>query len=392
MSIKIPFDDDPGVRKWRDLARDFADRIQPFEVEAEMNDGRLSPEQEKIHADLAVEHGFTRMDVPKSQGGLELIVKEQVAIWEQLGRGTNMLTWCFQEPEEWMFEACSNDQIDKYIKPLMSGEQNVCYAITEDGPGSDVAGIKATAHFGNESYRINGEKWFVTDANQAAYFILQAGIVGGPDEGEQALFFVDSETPGIEIIQTPKFSHTFISHHPTYKFTDVVIPQENRIGKSGDDLTYTQSWFRRERLMIAARCCGAAGRLIEEAMEFAKGRIIDDWPLAERDSVQFVLADCATELHAARLMTFDAADAHDRGEDVKILHARCSMAKLYASEMANRVADKVVQIFGGRGYMREFAAERFYRELRVDRIWEGTSEIQRLIIAGRLLKYGFEGL
>jgi alkylation response protein AidB-like acyl-CoA dehydrogenase len=357
-----------------------------------MNDGRLAPEVEARHAEEAVALGLNRMDVPKSHGGLGLSVKEQVAIWEQLGRGTNMLTWCFQEPEEWMFEACTDAQIEKYIMPLVRGEKTVCYAITEEGPGSDVAGIKATAHFGNESYRLNGDKWFVTDANQADFFIFQAGIVDGPDEGEQALFFVDVDAPGIEILKTPRFSHTFISHHPTYRFSDVVIPQENRLGKSGDNLTYTQSWFRRERLMIAARCCGAAARLIDDAMSFAKDRIIDGYPLAERDSVQFVLADCATELHAARLMTFDAADAHDRGENVKILHARCSMAKLYASEMANRVADKVVQILGGRGYMRENAAERFYRELRVDRIWEGTSEIQRLIIAGRLLKYGFEGL
>ncbi len=157
-------------------------------------------------------------------------------------------------------------------------------------------------------------------------------------------------------------------------------------------MDYARSWFRRERLMIAARCCGAAGRLIEEATAFAKDRLIGGRPLSERQAIQFMLADSVTELWAARLMTYEAAQAHDRNEDLKTLHMRCSMVKLYASEMANRVADRAVQIFGGRGYMRENVAERFFRELRVDRIWEGTSEIQRMIIARGLIKRGLDEL
>ena len=153
---------------------------------------------------------------------------------------------------------------------------------------------------------------------------------------------------------------------------------------------FSHSWFRRERLMIAARCCGAAARLIEEATDFAKTRQVDGESLIEKQFTQGMLADCVTELWAARLMTFDAAEAHDRGDDVKTLHARCSVAKLYASEAAGRIADRAQQIFGGRGYMRENCAERFSRELRVDRIWEGTSEIQRLIIARALSKRGLD--
>ena len=152
------------------------------------------------------------------------------------------------------------------------------------------------------------------------------------------------------------------------------------------------AWFRRERLMIAARCCGAAARLIEEASEFAQARKVTGGLLSEQQAIQFMLADSVTELWATRLMLYETAMAHDREDDVKALHYRCSAVKLYASEMANKVADRVVQIFGGRGYMREFAAERFYRELRVDRIWEGTSEVQRLIIAGGLLKKGLKDL
>ena len=132
--------------------------------------------------------------------------------------------------------------------------------------------------------------------------------------------------------------------------------------------------------------------MIEEASEFAQARKVKDGLLSEQQAIQFMLADSVTELWATRLMLYETAMAHDREDDVKALHYRCSAVKLYASEMANKVADRVVQIFGGRGYMREFAAERFYRELRVDRIWEGTSEVQRLIIAGGLLKKGLKDL
>ena len=132
--------------------------------------------------------------------------------------------------------------------------------------------------------------------------------------------------------------------------------------------------------------------MIEEASEFAQARKVKGGLLSEQQAIQFMLADSVTELWATRLMLYETAMAHDREDDVKALHYRCSAVKLYASEMANKVADRVVQIFGGRGYMREFAAERFYRELRVDRIWEGTSEVQRLIIAGGLLKKGLKDL
>jgi alkylation response protein AidB-like acyl-CoA dehydrogenase len=153
-------------------------------------------------------------------------------------------------------------------------------------------------------------------------------------------------------------------------------------------MSFSHAWFRYERLMIAARCCGAAERLITEARAFAEEREAYGSKIAEYQAIQFMLADSLTELWAARLMTYETARSIDAGADVKAQHARCSMAKLYASEMANRVADRAVQIFGGRGFMRENVAERFYRELRVDRIWEGTSEIQRIIIADQLRKRG----
>jgi acyl-CoA dehydrogenase len=383
---------DATARQWRDRAFRFAtEELIPWEVEAELHEGRLPAETEKRHRKLAVELGFSAMDVPKSQGGLELRNVDQVAVWEQLGRVTNALCWCFSEAQRWMFEACTADQLRRFILPLMRGERKECYAITESGSGSDVS-IETRARRVNGGYAITGEKWYVTSANLADYFILQARLADGPHAGSDALFFIDKDTPGIEVLRSPAFSHTFSAHHPTYRFEEVAVPEQNRLGPEGDGMRFSHAWFRRERLMIAARCCGAAARLIEEASAFAATRIVGGEPLAQKQMVQAMLADSVTELWAARLVTFEAAEAHDRGEDLKSLHVRCAIAKLYASEMANRVADRALQILGGRGYMRENCAERFFRELRVDRIWEGASEVQRLVIARALAKRGLGGL
>lgn len=377
-----------SAKHWQKIARQYADEyLQPHEVEAELNEGVLPDEITKRNKSRAIELGFAAIDVPKEYGGLALPLLDQVAIWEQLGRVTNALSWCFSEAQKWMFEACNDEQIANYVLPMMRGEKKDCYAITESGPGSDVGGLEATATRSRDSYLLNGEKWYVTSANLADFFWFQARL---PEENDEALFLVDINSPGVEMTASPRFSHTYAAHHPTYRFTNVSVPVGSRVGQPGDGMAFTHSWFRHERLMIGARSCGAAARLIEEATAFANERIIDGAPLSEKQAIQFMLADSATELWAARLMTFEAAAASDRGEDLKAMHNRCSMVKLFVSEMANRVADRAVQIFGGRGYMRENVAERFFRELRVDRIWEGTSEIQRLIIARSLLKRGLD--
>ena len=388
--MEIALDD--KARDWRDRAAKFAtEELIPWEVEAELHEGRVPPDTEKRHKKLAIELGFSGMDVPAARGGREARIVDQVAVWEQLGRVTNALSWCFSEAQSWMFEACTEPQLERFILPLMSGKRKECYAITESGSGSDVE-IETTARRAAGGYRISGEKWYVTSANHADYFILQARLADGPHAGSHALFFIDVDQPGIELVRTPLFSHTFSAHHPTYRFNNVVVPEDQRLGSEGDGMRFAHSWFRRERLMIAARCCGASARLIEEATAFAGTRMIGGEALAEKQMIQAMLADSVTELWAARLITFEAAAAHDRGDDLRSLHARCSIAKLYASESANRIADRALQIFGGRGYMRENAAERFFRELRVDRIWEGSSEIQRLIIARALIKRGLEGM
>jgi acyl-CoA dehydrogenase len=379
--------------EWQRKAREYAEQeLIPYEETAELNEGLVPPNVAARHKARAIELGFSRLDAPVEHGGLGLPKLDQAVVWEQLGRVTNALCWSMSEAHAWMFEACTPEQIERFVKPLMTGQRCECYAITEAEGGSDPGAIATTARPDAGQYVINGEKWFVTSANKADYLFLQAAVIGEGGESQPSLFFVDIDAPGIEMIDNPLFGHTFASHHPTYRFRDVRVPAANRIGAPGDGMSYTRSWFRRERLMIAARCCGAAARLIDMAADFAKTRVVSGQPIAQYQLIQAMLADSLTELWGARLMTYEAAAMQDRGEDLSVVHTHCSMAKLTASEMANRVADRVVQIFGGRGYMRSNAAQRFYRELRVDRIWEGTSEVQRLIVARSLLKRGVDGL
>ncbi len=192
----------------------------------------------------------------------------------------------------------------------------------------------------------------------------------------------------MSVLRTPAYSHTISHHHPIVSFADVRVPAASLVGGEGDGMSYAREWFRFERMMVAARCVGAAERLVAEMTGFATTREAGGRPIAGHGLVAGMLADSMTELFAARSMLYETARGIDRGADVKVAHGQCSMAKLYCSEMANRVADRAVQVFGGRGYMRENVAERFFRELRVERIWEGTSEIQRMIIAGQMTRRG----
>ena len=384
----------PKALEWQKKVRKFVnDELIPWEVHAEMNNGELPEDIEKKHREIALSLGLAGMGISKESGGLGLNFFEQMIIWEQLGRVTNALSWCFPEVQDWMIKNFSEYQKENYLKPLLNGKKRECYAITEKGAGSDVDGsIESTAEKKDDKYLINGEKWYVTSANKADFFILQAKIKSGLNKNKHSLFIVDKNLVGIEHVDTPLFSHTYAHHHSIYRFKDVSISKQNIIGEEGIGMDYTHSWFRHERLGIAARCCGAAERLIDEATSFAKDREAFGDKIANYQAIQFMLADCVNELASTRLMLYEICKAHDSNQDVKILHGKCSMIKLLASEMANRVADRAVQIFGGRGYMRENVAERYYRELRVDRIWEGTSEIHRIIIANSLYKRGLQSL
>jgi alkylation response protein AidB-like acyl-CoA dehydrogenase len=376
-------------RRIQETARRFVDdELIPHEVEAEMNGGELPDDVKQRHRRLVQELGLAAMNMPKELGGGGLSTFQQVLVSEQIGRVTNALGWVVYTPPGWAPGVVSDHQLETWIRPSVAGERHECYAITEEGAGSDVDAIASTARRDGDGYVLNGVKMHVTSFNHADYCFFQGKLTEGPHAGEHALFFVDLDTSGIRVVRDPKYSHTYADAHPLVAFEDVRIPAENLVGAEGDGMSFTHAWFRYERLMIAARCCGAADRLITEASAFAQEREQFGQPIARFQALQFMLADSLTELWAARLMTYRTAHAIDEGVDVKVQHAYCSMAKLYASEMAGRVADRAVQIFGGRGYMRENVAERFYREVRVDRIWEGTSEIQRSIIAAQLFKRG----
>jgi acyl-CoA dehydrogenase len=379
-------------REIQERARGFVDELIPYEVEAEMNAGEIDPEVRRRQHERAIELGLYAMNMPKELGGTGMTTFQQTLVSEQIGRATNALGWVVHTPPAWAPAVVSDHQMNRWILPTIRGEMSECYAITEEGAGSDVDAIAATARADGGDYVLNGVKMHVTSFNYASYCFFQAKIAEGPNAGAHAMFFVDVDTPGVRVVRTPAYTHTYADHHPLVAFEDVRVPAANLIGSEGDGMAFTYEWFRYERLMIAARCCGAAERLIEEATAFAKGRVQFGQTIFEFQAIGHMLADSLTELWAARLMTYQLAQNIDRGTDVKLQHAQCSMAKLYASEMAGRVADRAVQIFGGRGYMRENVAERFYRELRVDRIWEGTSEVQRSIVADQLGKRGVRPL
>src|SRR5689334_722922 len=322
--------------------------------------------------------------MPKDLGGGGCTALQQVLVQEQMGRVTNALGWVATTPPSWLPAVATPDQIERYVRPAIAGEREECYAITEVGAGSDVDAIEATARPDGDGYLLNGVKWHVTSYNAADFAFFQAKL----PSGEHAMFLVDLPSPGVRVVRTPEYSHTIGHHHPIVAFEDVRVPVANLVGAEGDGMAFAYEWFRFERMMVAARCLGAAERLTAEMTAFAATRRVGGHPISEFGLVAGMLADSLTELFAARSLAYETARGIDRGSDVKISHAQCSMAKLYASEMAGRVADRAVQVFGGRGYMRENVAERFFRELRVERIWEGTSEIQRMIIARQLTKRG----
>jgi acyl-CoA dehydrogenase len=236
---------------------------------------------------------------------------------------------------------------------------------------------------------INGEKWFVTYGDIAAVYIVMANVI---EDGEKlpTLFLVDREAGGISVVDDPPFTHTYPHGHPTIRFTDVEVPDDAVIGGVGGGDELQRAWFTEERIGIAARGVGSMWRLLEESVAWAIEREQGGNRIFDYQGVSFPLADSAADTAAGRLLTMEVARLVDAGADPKIVHAKAAMAKLFVSEAAYRCADRAVQIFGGRGYMRTNVAERFLRELRVDRLWEGTSEIQRLIVARALERRGVE--
>ena len=309
---------------------------------------------------------------------------------EELGRNTNGIWWVMGGGYNVLARG-TQAQIDRYLLPTLRGERADAYAVTEGGSGSDAGGISTTAERTPNGWRIRGEKWFVTSGDVSDFDIVMTNVIDG-DRRLPTLFLIDRDRPGIEIVDDPPFTHNYPHGHPTVRYDvevdeDAVLGGPDNIGR-GDELQ--NEWFVEERIHIAARCVGAMRRLLAESVEWATEREQFGGRIYDFQGVSFPLADSAADCAAARLLTYQVAQMVDDGADPKLIHGRAAMAKLFASEAAFRCADRAVQTLGGRGYMRTFAAERFLRELRVDRIWEGTSEIQRLIVARGLEKRGVE--
>ncbi len=378
----------PDDLELQDRARGFADELIPLEEYAEAHGGELPDDvRHRIEA-RAVELGLTATNMPASVGGRGCSHLQQVLVQEQGGRVTNALAWCLTTPPAWWPAVANDHQRETYLLPTVAGHREECYAITEEHAGSDVSDLRATARRDGDDYVLDGVKWHVTSFNLADYVLFQAVLTTGDHAGQQALFVADKDTAGIRVVRDPAYTHTIAHHHPVVAFEEVRVPASHLIGSEGDGMSFVYEWFRFERLMVAARCLGAAERLVDEMSAFAAQREIGGERLADKQLVQAMLADSLTELFAARALVYEVARGLDTGADLKVAHAQCSMAKLFSSEMAGRVADRAVQVFGGRGYMRENVAERLFRELRVERIWEGASEVQRVIVADQLGKRG----
>ena len=379
----------PEQSELRDRARRFVDEVLiPNEVLAETSGGKVPQELIDRIKSESIEAGLSGGLHAREHGGQGWSRVEWFLVEEQLGRTTNALSWYMPGAYN-VLKNGTEEQIERWLKPALRGELHDAYAVTEENAGSDPSRIETTATKIDGGWAIDGEKWFVTYGDVAAVYIVMANaLVDG--ERKPSLFLVERGKAGISVVDDPPFTHTYPHGHPTIRFEGVQVSDDDLIGGlgGGDDLQ--RAWFTEERLGIAARGVGSMWRLIEEVTAWAAERVQGESRILDYQGISFPLADSAADAAAGRLLTLEVAKLIDAGADPKVIHAKASMAKLFVSEASCRCADRAVQAFGGRGYMRTNVAERFNRELRVDRIWEGTSEIQRMIVARALERRGVE--
>ena len=376
-------DDDRELQR---RAREFTDDVLlPLEDECEELDG-LSAESHAGAKQAVLDWGFNAINHAPEDGGQGYDVFQQVLIEEQWGRATGAL-WDIPWRPSIPLAHATDEQKDRFLRPACRGERRDAYAITEEGAGSDPSMVESTAVRDGDGWVVDGVKWHVTSGDVADFFLLHVHADGDPSRA--TVFLVDKDSPGVELVRTPRYMHTFVFEHPIFAFRGVRVGDDRILGGIGRGNDLTRDWFVEERLMIGARTVGASARAVELSLQFAKRREQFGRPIVAFQSIEFMLADMAAELMAAKSMLYRVGWQAARGDAArKELHALTSAVKLVCSETAGRIIDKAVQIHGGRGYMREQPVERLYRELRVDRIWEGTSEIQRLVIGNELRKRG----
>ncbi|MGZ8605915.1 MAG: acyl-CoA dehydrogenase family protein [Actinomycetota bacterium] len=384
MDIRLSAED----RELRERARAFTlEVLLPLELECEEGDG-LRPERLAWARATVLERRFNAINHAQADGGQGLDTFQQILVEEEWGAATGAL-WDIPWRPSIPLAAATEAQKERYLRPAIRGERRDAYAITEAGAGSDPTMVETTAVRAGGGWVLDGEKWHVTAGDIADFFLVHAHVDGDP--AKATVFLVDKDAPGVELVRTPKYMHTFVFEHPIFAFHGVRAGDDAILGEVGQGFELTKDWFVEERLMIGARTMGAATRALDLSLAFAKGREQFGRLIVDFQAVEFQLADMAAGIMAAKAMLYRAGWTATRGgASRKDVHALASAVKLVCSETAGRVADAAVQIHGGRGYMREQPVERLWRELRVDRIWEGTSEIQRTVIGNELRKRGHE--
>lgn len=375
-------------RKLQEKARAFTEEVLfPHEMECEENEG-ISPETHALINQQVLDWGFNGINHEKKHGGQGLTIFEQMLVNEQLGMVTGALWDAVPQPA-YSMRYGTPEQIETYLIPCCQNKRRDAYAITEFYAGSDSSLCLTSADACDGGYRISGEKLYVTVGDIADFLLVHTHVNGDPSKA--TLFFIDKNLPGVSIRREPKFTHNFAFGHPEIILKNVFVEESKILGEIGSGYDLTKDWFVESRLSIAARCVGAANRALSVANEFAAGRVMFGEPVREFQAIGFMIADMAMDIMAAKSMLYRVCWEISGGtQSRKGKHARASAVKLCCSEMAGRVCDQAVQIMGGRGYMRENPVERLWRDVRIDRIWEGTSEIQRQIIGGQIKKRGLE--
>ncbi|MFN7087548.1 MAG: acyl-CoA dehydrogenase family protein [Burkholderiales bacterium] len=366
------------------LARFVRERLIPSE--------RVVAETDEIPADIVQEMralGLFGLTIPEQYGGLGLTMEEEVLV---------SMTLCRASPAFRSIIGTNNGigsqgividgteaQKQRYLPRLAAGELIGSFALTEPGAGSDAGALTTTARRDGEHYVLNGTKRYITNAPEAGVFTVMARTdLASRDAAGVSAFIVERDTPGLSVGKPDRKMGQRGSHTADVIFDNVRVPAANLIGgREGEGFKTAMKVLDKARLNIAAVCVGAAQRLLDEALAYALERKQFGRPIAEFQLVQAMLADSQAEIYAARSMTLEAARKRDGGDGIT-LEASC--CKLFASEMAGRVADRAVQIHGGAGYMQEYAVERFYRDVRLFRLFEGTSQIQQLVIARQMMR------
>jgi alkylation response protein AidB-like acyl-CoA dehydrogenase len=367
----------------RETARSFiAKEVMPLETEVLRRErqGKVGITRDELHhlQLKAKKFGFWGLSTPAHYGGMELPAVTQALVWSETGR--SFIPFRFGGEADNILYQANAEQREEYLIPTIEQERISCFALTEPGAGSDAAGIRMRARRDGSDWILDGEKTFITNGNDADFAIVIA--ITDPEKGVHGgstAFLVDREMGW-----TSEPIDTMGPAEPaSLAFQDVRVPERNILGEVGQGFELAMRWIGRGRYLIPARALGVAERLLQMAVDYANNRSTFGRPIGANQAIQWMIADSETELEAARWLVMHAAWSIDQGRDAR--HS-ASMAKLYATGMANRVVDRVLQIHGGMGYTRELPIERWYREARLWRIFEGTDEMQRLIISRDLLK------